>query len=201
MPVAAAVPTPLCPQADLGQHPLGTGPWRFVAWQHDDYLVFARNPEYWGGAPAADTLTVRIIPEPLTRAAEFEARRLSVMQVPVGETVRWRQQHPDLLLEKPALRVVYVALNNRRGPLQNPKVRQAINYAVNVPEVLATVYGGRGILARGAIPPGLAASDTARPGYQYDPALAKRLLAPAGLSRGMALQLRRHGRHAAPARV
>src|SRR5438270_581563 len=178
--------------ADRGQRPVGTGPWRFVGWQHDDYLVFARNPDYWGGTPAADTLTVRIIPEPLTRAAEFEAGRLSVMEVPFGETVRWRQQHPDLLLEKPALRVVYVALNNRRGPLANPKVRQAINYAVNVPEVLATVYGGRGILARGAIPPGLAASDTARQGYHYDPALAKRLLAAAGFGSGMALQLWRN---------
>src|SRR2546430_6027324 len=201
MPVAAVVPAPLSPQADLGQHPVGTGPWRFVAWQHDDYLVFARNPDYWGGTPAADTLTVRIIPEPLTRAAEFEAGRLSVMEVPFGETVRWRQQHPALLLEKPALRVVYVALNNRRGPLQNPKVRQAINYAVNVPEVLATVYGGRGILARGAIPPGLAASDTARPGYRYDPALAKRLLAAAGFSSGMALQLWRNATNVELSRV
>src|SRR5205807_8411364 len=52
MPVAALVPAPLSPQADLGQRPVGTGPWRFVARQHDDYLVFARNPDYWGGAPA-----------------------------------------------------------------------------------------------------------------------------------------------------
>src|SRR5437870_7056701 len=184
MPVAAIVPAPLSPQADLGQHPVGTGPWRFVAWQHDDYLVFAKNPDYWGGAPAADTLTVRIIPEPLTRAAEFEAGRLSVMEVPFGETTRWRQQHPDLLLEQTALRGVYVALNNRRGPLRDARVRQAINYAVNVPEVLASVYGGRGILARGAIPPGLPGGegehDTARAGYHYDPAEAKRLLAAAG---------------------
>src|SRR5256886_11243994 len=127
--------------------------------------------------------------------------RVSVMEVPFGETVRWRQQHPDLLLEKPALRVVYVALNNRRGPLANPKVRQAINYAVNVPEVLATVYGGRGILARGAIPPGLAASDTAPPGYHYDPALAKRLPAAAGFSSGMALQLWRNASNVELARV
>src|SRR5256886_9737524 len=153
MPVAAVVPAPLPPQADLGQHPVGTGPWRFVSWQHDDYLVFARNPDYWGGPPAADTLTVRIIPEPLTRAAEFEAGRLSVMEVPFGETTRWRQQHPDLLLEKPALRVVYVALNNRRGPPRDARVRQAINYAVNVPEVLASVYGGGGIPAPGGVPP------------------------------------------------
>src|SRR3989449_9449449 len=142
MPVAAIVPAPLSPQADLGQHPVGTGPWRFVAWQHDDYLVFAKNPDYWGGAPAADTLTVRIIPEPLTRAAEFEAGRLSVMEVPFGETAQWRRQHPDRVLGKPALRVVYVALNNRRGPLPDVRGRPAINYAANAPEILAPVYGG-----------------------------------------------------------
>src|SRR5213594_207914 len=201
MPVASVVPAP--PPGDPTQGPVGTGPWRFVAWQHDDYLLFARNPSYWGGAPAGDTLTVRIIPEPLTRAAEFEAGRLSVIEVPFGETAQWRRQHPDLLLEKPALRVVYVALNNRRGPLRDVRVRQAINYAVNAPEILATVYGGRGILARGAIPPGLAGGerDTARTGYHYDPAEAKRLLAAAGYGSGITLQLWRNTSNVELARV
>jgi len=187
MPVASIVPAPA--PADLGQRPVGTGPWRFVAWQHDDYLLFARNAGYWGGGPAAETLAVRIVPEPLTRAAEFEAGRLSVIEVPFGETARWRREHPGWLVEKPALRVVYVALNNRRGPLRDVRVRQAINYAVNVPELLATVYGGRGILARGAIPPALAGSDTTRVGYHYDPAAARRLLAEAGHRNGIDLQL------------
>src|SRR3989441_7006596 len=75
------------------------------------------------------------------------------MEVPFGETARWRHEHSDLLLEKPALRVVYVALNNRRGPLQDVRVRQAINYAVNAPEILATVYGGRGAFPPRGVPP------------------------------------------------
>jgi peptide/nickel transport system substrate-binding protein/oligopeptide transport system substrate-binding protein len=183
MPVASVVPPPPA-GADLGQRPVGTGPWRFVAWRHDDALTFARNPDYWGGAPLGDTLIVLIVPEPLTRAAEFEAGRLSVIEVPFGETARWRAQHPDWLVEKPALRVVYVALNNRRGPLADRRVRQAINQAVNVPEILTTVYGGRGILARGAIPPGLEGSDTTRRPYGYDPAAGRRLLAEAGYGGG-----------------
>jgi peptide/nickel transport system substrate-binding protein/oligopeptide transport system substrate-binding protein len=183
MPVASVVPSPPA-GADLGQRPVGTGPWRFVAWRHDDALTFARNPDYWGGAPLGDTLIVRIVPEPLTRAAEFEAGRLSVIEVPFGETARWRAQHPDWLVEKPALRVVYVALNNRRGPLADRRVRQAINQAVDVPEILATVYGGRGILARGAIPAGLEGSDTTRRPYGYDPAAGRRLLAEAGYGGG-----------------
>src|SRR2546425_262647 len=162
MPVASVVPAP--PPGDPTQGPVGTGPWRFVAWQRSDYLLFARNPSYWGGAPAGDTLTVRIIPEPLTRAAEFEAGRLSVIEVPFGETARWRAERPGQLVEKPALRVVYVALNNRRGPLRDARVRGAINHAVNRSEILATVYGGRGALAHGALPPGPPGSDPPRRG-------------------------------------
>ena len=199
MPVASVVPAP--PPSDLAQRPVGTGPWRFVAWQHDDYLLFARNPGYWGGAPAGDTLRVRIIPEPLTRAAEFEAGRLSVIEVPFGETARWRRERPDQLVEKPALRVVYVALNNRRGPLRDPRVRQAINHAVNVPEILGTVYGGRGVLARGAIPPGLGGSDTMRRVYGYDPAAARALIANAGYSGGIDLRLWRTGSNVELSRV
>src|SRR5258708_6355588 len=87
MPVASIVPDPAPP--DLAQRPVGTGPWRFVSWQHDDQLTFAKNPTYWGGAPLADTLRVRIIPEPLTLAAQFEARPVSVVQIPVRETPPW----------------------------------------------------------------------------------------------------------------
>jgi peptide/nickel transport system substrate-binding protein len=199
MPVASIVPASL--PADPGQDPVGTGPWRFVAWQHDDYLLFARNPSYWDGAPASDTLVVRIIPEPLTRAAEFEAGRLSVIEVPFGETARWRRERSELLVEKPALRVVYVALNTRRGALRDPRVRQALNRAVNVPEILATVYGRRGVLSRGAIPPGLAGSDTTRRGYGYEPAAARALLAEAGYPGGIDLRLWRTGTNVELSRV
>src|SRR3989441_11257320 len=199
MPVASVVPSPL--PADFGQRPVGTGPWRFVAWEHDDYLRFAKNPTYWGGAPLSESLTVRIIPEALTRAAEFLAGRISVVEVPFGETKKWEQEHPDWLKRKPALRPIYVPLNNRRGPLRDPRVRQAINHAVNVPEILATVYGGRGVLARGAIPPGLAGSDTARRGYAYDTAAARALMAGAGYPNGIDVRLWRTGTNVELSRV
>lgn len=168
---------------------IGTGPWRFVSWAHDDALRYARNPGYWDGPPQAESLVVRIIPDQLVRAAELEAGRLDVVEVPFGETAAWRSRHAPWLQEKPALRDVYIALNNRRGALRDVRVRQAINYAVNVPQILAAVYGGRGIRARGAIPPSLAGGDTTREAYSYDPARAKQLLAAAGVAGGMTLEL------------
>ncbi len=201
MPVAAVVPTPVA--ADFGQRPVGSGPWRFVGWRHDDDLRFARNPDYWGGPPLAESLTVRIVPEPFTRGAEFLAGRLSVVEIPFGETAKWEREHPEWLQRKPALRVVYVALNNRRGPLRDPQVRRAINHAVNVPEILRTVWNGRGITAHGAIPPSLGGGggDTTRARYDYDTVTARRLLARAGYPSGFAIQLWRSGTNVEMGRV
>ncbi len=199
MPVASVAPSAV--PADFGQRPVGTGPWRFVAWEHDDYLRFARNPSYWGGAPLSESLTVRIIPEPLTRAAEFLAGRLSVAEIPFGETVKWEQEHPAWLKRKPALRDVYVALNNRRGPLRDANVRRAINQAVNVPEILRTVWNKRGVAAAGSIPPALGGSDAGRPPYAYDTAAARRLLRTAGYADGFAVQLWRSGTNVELGRV
>lgn len=199
MPVAAIAPSSA--GSDLGQRPVGTGAWRFVVWEHDDVLRFARNPGYWGGAPLAESLTVRIIPEPLTRAAEFLAGRLSVAEIPFGETAKWEQEHPDWLRRKPALRDVYVALNNRRGPLREATVRRAINHAVNVPEILRTVWSKRGVVAAGSIPPALGGSDSLRPRYAYDTTEARRLLRAAGFADGFAVQLWRSGTNVELGRV
>src|SRR6267154_209558 len=181
--------------------PVASGPWRFVEWQHDDYLRFARNPNYWGGAPLSESLTVRIIPEALTRAAEFLSGQLSVVEVPFGETKKWEQEHPDWLKRRPALRPVYVPLNNRRGPLRDARVRQAMNHAVNVPEILRTVWNGRGALAAGSIPPTLGGSDRSRRPYSFDTTEARRLLRSAGYPDGFAVQLWRSGSNVELGRV
>jgi peptide/nickel transport system substrate-binding protein/oligopeptide transport system substrate-binding protein len=187
MPVAAIVPTPTAP--DFDQHPIGSGPWRFVSWSHDDAIVLAKNEKYWGGSPQSDTLRIRIIPEPLTQAAEFEAGQLSVVEVPVGETRRWEESHGPELQRRPALRDLYVAINTTRGPLKDVRVRRALNYAIDVPTLLTTVLADRGIRAAGALPPGIPGYDSSRVPYRYDPAEAKRLLAEAGYPNGFAVKL------------
>lgn len=192
MATAAVVPTPT--PAEFGERPVGSGPWRFVRWAHDDEIVLARNEGYWDGPPLADTLRVRVIPEPLTRAAEYEAGNLSAVEIPFGETPRWELAHGAELQRRPALRATYIALNTTRGALRDPRVRRALNHAVDVPMILRTMMAGRGVPAAGAIPPGLAGHDSARARYRYDPAKARRLLAEAGYAGGLSLQLWRTGR-------
>lgn len=187
MPVAAVVPLPTPPEFD--QQPVGSGPWRFVSWSHDDHIVLAKNAEYWGQPPRSDTLRIRIIPEALTQAAEYESGRLSVLEVPPGETRMWETRRASELQRTPSLRILYIAINTTRGPLKDVRVREALNHAVDMPTILDRLMGGRGTLAAGALPPGLEGYDSARARYDYDPALARRLLAEAGYRDGFSLQL------------
>jgi ABC-type transport system substrate-binding protein len=187
MPVAAIVPTPT--PANFDQRPVGSGPWKFVSWSHDDAIVLARNEHYWGGTPKSDTLRIRIIPEPLTQAAEYEAGKLSVVEVPIGETRRWEETHAKELQRRPVIREYYVAINTTRGPLQDVRVRQALNHAVDVPTLLGNLFAGRGVRGAGSLPPGIAGYDSTRAPYSYDPAEAKRLLKEAGYPNGFAVKL------------
>lgn len=189
MPVAAIVPenTP----ANFGEHPVGTGPWKLVEWKHDDYLLFAKNPTYWDGPPKADTLRARIIAEPSTAVAEFESGNVDILQIPATEAGDWMEDESKqpLLKSTPALELIYVGINTTRGPLADPRVRQAINYAVDIPRIIERLVSNRGTRAAGVIPPALAGYDSTRKPYPYDPAKAKQLLAAAGHPNGIDVEL------------
>jgi len=189
MPVASIVPDGA--QSNFGEHPIGTGPWKFVEWRHDDYLLYARNPGYWGGAPKADSLKARIIPEPSTAVAEFESGNVDVLYVPEGETRNWEETDDKkaLLESAPALRMLYIAINTTRGPLADPRVRQALNYATDARAILDGIMSGRGNLSAGVIPPSLAGGDSTRKGYARDTAKARQLMIAAGHPNGIDIEL------------
>lgn len=189
MPVAAVVPASIPP--NFGEHPIGTGPWKLVTWKHDDFLLFAKNPRYFGGAPKADTLRARIIAEPSTTVAEFESGNVDVIQIPASEASEWvdDQSRKPMLMSTPALELVYIGINTTRGPLADPRVRRAINYAIDVNRIIERLVGGRGTRAAGVIPTALGGHDSSRAPYPYDPAKAKQLLAESGHASGIDIEL------------
>jgi peptide/nickel transport system substrate-binding protein/oligopeptide transport system substrate-binding protein len=189
MPVASIAPEKLA--ENFGEHPVGTGPWKLVEWKHDDYLLFAPNKRYWGGAPKADSLMARIIAEPSTAVAEFQSGNVDVLQIPQGEIRDWEEdtERRKLLLSTPALELVYVAINTTRGPLADVRVRQAINHAIDRRTIVRNLIAGRGELAAGVIPSQLPGADPTRKGYEFDTLRAKQLLRDAGHPNGIDVDL------------
>ena len=186
MPVAAVVPPNMA-----SDRPVGSGPWRLVEWKHDDYLLFARNQDYWAGAPKGDSLRARIISEPSTAVAEFESGNVDVLLIPASETQQWEEDESKrgMLMSVPALQLVYIGINTTRGPLRDARVRQAINLAVDRALIVKRLISGRGRLAAGVIPPSLGGADTNRAPYPFDGARAKQLLTEAGFPNGIDVDL------------
>jgi peptide/nickel transport system substrate-binding protein/oligopeptide transport system substrate-binding protein len=191
MPVASIVPPADRITATFGEHPIGTGPWKLVEWRHDDYLLFARNDSYFLGAPKAESLRARIIKEPSTSVAEFESGNVDILQIPPGQTAEWEadESRQALLSSTPALQLIYVGINCTRGPLKDARVRQAINYAVDVKTIVERLVSGRGTRAAGVIPPTLSGYDSSRAPYPFDTTKARQLLAAAGYPRGIDIEL------------
>ena len=189
MPVAAIAPERVPP--NFGERPVGTGPWRLVQWKHDDYLLFAPNRDWWGGAPKADSLEARIIAEPSTAVAEFQSGNVDVLQIPQGEIADWEEdaERKKLLASTPSLELVYVAINTTRGPLADVRVRQALNYAVDRTTIIRNLIAGRGEPAAGVIPPSLPGAEKTRIGYQFDTTRARQLLREAGYPNGIDVEL------------
>lgn len=189
MPIASIVPDSV--GANFSEHPVGTGPWRFVEWKHDDYVKFARNEAYFDGAPSIDTLIARIIPEPSTAVAEFESGTVDILYVPEDQTQSWENtdDRKAKLSSAPALRLWYMGVNTTRGPLADVRVRRAIASAVDIPTLLSQLLAGRGRVAAGVIPPSLDGADTTRAPLPYDTLAARAMLASAGYANGIDVEL------------
>jgi peptide/nickel transport system substrate-binding protein len=166
----------------FASHPVGTGPYTFVSQTLGQDLVLKANPHYWRGKPAIENAVFDIIPDFSARMAAFLAGKVDIIEeLPYSDIpVVSRATHAHVVLE-PSARFDYIALNNLKpGPMQNLKVRQAMNYAVNVPLLIKAVMDGHAIRDAGALPRTSSGYDAAIKPYPYDPTLAKKLLAEAG---------------------
>jgi peptide/nickel transport system substrate-binding protein/oligopeptide transport system substrate-binding protein len=148
------------------------------------------NPFYPGKAPRVNKVRFRIIPEAFTRIAEFESGSLDVLRIPHAELDRFLgdESRRNLIQAQSELRVVYIGLNNQRGPLSDNRVRRALNMGVDVQRIVDVLTGGHALRSAGAIPPTLDGFE-ARPPHPYDPARARALLSDAGYPDGFEMEI------------
>ncbi|MBI4271734.1 MAG: hypothetical protein HY615_15470 [Candidatus Rokubacteria bacterium] len=165
----------------LNQHPIGTGPFRFVEWRRDERLVLERNPDYWAGPADIARVTFRFIPEFSARMAALLSGEIDIMKdVPPHVVEAVERSGRAKIRAAVSSRINYLALVNLKpGPMQDPRVRRAINHAVNVDELIAQVLKGRATKICGPLSP--ANVDYAPVEcYTHDPQRAAALLREAG---------------------
>ena len=126
----------------LNSEPIGTGPFIFERYAKDAQIRFRGNPDYWDGAPPMDRLIFAITPDPNVRQQKLKAGDCQIAVYPRPTDIAQLKSEPDLkVLELDSLMVAYIALNVRHPPLDDPRVRQAINLAMYKPAYLRAQFG------------------------------------------------------------
>jgi len=127
--------------AYVADHVNGTGPYVLKSWRRDDALELDANPRYWGGAPAIAHVTFKPIPEAGTRASALRTGATDLItNVPFQYATLLAGGTTTRMASARSVRVLFIAFNTMQpGPQQNVLVRQALNYAIDVPAIVKAV--------------------------------------------------------------
>jgi peptide/nickel transport system substrate-binding protein len=173
----------------FNEFPVGAGPFKFVEWVKGDHITLEANPDYWDeGMPNVQNLVFRPIPESSTRVAAVQTGEIDVVQRLTSEEAQSLLGAPDVkVIRYPVARIYYIAFNNLTTgvgqPTEDPLVRQAMNYAVDVDAIVDALFDGFAQPASGYVASSEMGYGVVEP-FGYDPDKARELLAEAGYPDG-----------------
>lgn len=175
--------------AYVAEHPVGTGAYRFVRWDRGRQIVLVAHERHFRFKPAFKNAVFRIIPETATAIADLLSGAVDIIRaVPPDqmEVIDRSGVARTAVVQNLRVATVFLDARGRSGPnpFTDKRVRQAINYGVNVDGILKNIVGGRGDRTAAGLSPLHFGYDPTIPPYPYDPERARRLLAEAGYPNG-----------------
>ncbi|MFE9959286.1 ABC transporter substrate-binding protein [Micromonospora sp. NPDC005299] len=164
--------------AEFAKTPIGSGPFKFVSWQKDTQLELAAFDKYWKGAPAIKTLIFKPVPDESARQAGLISGELDVVPVlPPSSLQRVKSTKGVRVQQVASNRVLYLGFNATQAPLDDLKLRQAIDYAIDREAISRDLLKGLGKPIGQVVAPVTFGYDPNVAPAKYDPARAKALVA------------------------
>lgn len=173
----------------LTNNSAGSGPYRLVRWDRGNQVILEANP-YARIKPKVQRVVLRYIQEPAVLRTALESGEIDIAEGLTPEGLRAIANNPRFkVVRAETLRLQYLGMNMKPGsPFANPKVREAVRYAVNQDELIQGLLQGNAVKIQTFIPKGLLGYNPIAP-YTYDPARARKLLAEAGYPQGLEFEL------------
>jgi peptide/nickel transport system substrate-binding protein len=166
-------------------HPVLTGPFKFVEYKTGEYVRLQRFDDYWGGKPYLEQIVIRIIPDQAAAVVALESGQIDITSVAADVALRLKQQGNVRVYQGPGSGIFFVCLNNKVFPFDDVKVRQAMNHALNREGIVQQVYLGLAVPSYNFIAQNVIYySEDVLTKYQFDLERAKTLLAEAGFTPG-----------------
>lgn len=167
----------------------GTGAYYVEGWKKGDPIVLKRNPNYWKGKPALDEVRIEYIPDDNTRVLKLQGGETDLIDfVPFSQIAALSGQ-PNVKAQTFTIQqTAFVILNNSKPPLNDVKVRQALNYATDKEAIIKNVYFGQAKFMNSPIPMGTY-WDKSLTGYPYDLEKAKKLMSESSGAAGFKMDM------------
>jgi peptide/nickel transport system substrate-binding protein len=171
----------------LANNPCGTGPYRLESWTRDREIRLIKNERYWLGAPEIDKVVFRVIPEMGAQVSALLAGEVDLIgDVPPQFIKQINNSGIASVKSTAGRRVNFIGLDTvKEGPMKDLRVRQAMNYGVDVDEIIRTVMEGHATRVAGPLTHINKHFDPSLKPYPYDPEMAKKLLKEAGYGSGL----------------
>ena len=175
----------------FGDNPVGTGPFKFVEWKRNDSVTIEKFDDYWvEGEPKLDQVVFRSIPDNSARLNALLSGEIDLADgITPSDSATIEGDENLQLFERPSMNVGYLGMTVTREPFDDPKVRQAMNYAIDKQAIVDAFFEGRADVAANPMPPVISGYNEDIEPYPYDPEKAKELLAEAGLPDGFEMEL------------
>lgn len=179
-------------EGDLASSPAGSGPYVVEEWAKGSHISLVRSPRYWATPPRVERVTFRYFSDATAMNSAMLSGDLNVISNVQAPQALDRFSDPEeyTVLEGTTNGEVVLGMNNRNEALADPRVRQAITYAIDRQALLDSVWNGKGTLIGSMVPPTDPWYEDLADAYPYDPARAQQLLAEAGYQDGLTLRLR-----------
>ena len=176
---------------DINQKPVGTGPFVFKRYQKDSQIRYVANKQYWKPEDVKlDNLVFAITPDAASRLQKLKAGECQVSGYPRPADIEVMKQDPNLrVLQQAGFNLGFLAYNVTHPPLDQLKVRQALDMAIDKPAIIQAVYQSAGQLAQNALPAAQWSYDPNIKDAPHDPAKARALLKEAGVAPGTTINL------------
>lgn len=173
------------------QKPIGTGPYMIDKWAKGEYLSFKKNPYYRiQGLPKTDEIRFTVVPDDNTRVMQLQSGAIDVAtNVPYNKMQELSSDPKLFVKEYPGTMSQLIGINCKRKPLDDVRVRQALNYAIDRDALKKIVLCGYGEIGRSFMMNSLMYANTKLEGYPVNIEKAKKLLADAGYPNGFKVEL------------
>lgn len=167
---------------EITQHPIGSGPFKFVSAETDRDVVLERNADYWGEKAKVERVRFAVVPDETTEALELRKGTADVtINSLTPDTLVTLERDSNIQVDhQPGTRLAYLAFNLRDPILKDVRVRQAIAYALNCKPMIEYLWDNLAEPARSVLPTQSWAYNGDVQSYPHDPQKAKQLLDSAG---------------------